>query len=216
MVSRAVVPHDTTYLSSRCAPWVESLLTASSAFIHFQGSIWSLVGGCRRHSSLGIDDHTHLRTMAPIPDAINTEANTTNHPSSAPAGLSTSDVVGIAVGVPTAVLALMGLVIATLAWKYPKGSAAKIQNAILRRPKQIGTSWNSNVMYGGKQKAKNMTFESIGDMESPIQTRMNISNATTDNAEHVGDTFNCNVLHEGAKQEIDSMTFGTWNANTKA
>ncbi|KAK4175700.1 hypothetical protein QBC36DRAFT_388014 [Triangularia setosa] len=148
--------------------------------------------------------------MAPFPsDSGTVPSNATNHTDSQRAGLSTSDIVGITVGVPAAVLALIGVIIATLAWKYPKGSAAKIKNTVLRRPTHVGSSWNSNVLYGGRQKAKTMTFTSPGDGNLPFQAEMNrpITTTATGNAVHVGDSFNSNVLHAGAKQEVKEMTF---------
>jgi len=45
-------------------------------------------------------------------------------------GLSTSDIVGIAVGVPSGVLALLSTVIAFCAWKFPKSPPGRIGTAV--------------------------------------------------------------------------------------
>ena len=48
-------------------------------------------------------------------------------------GLSTSDIVGIAVGIPSGLLALVGVVISFCAWKYPKTPVGQLGSAIRRQ-----------------------------------------------------------------------------------
>ncbi|KAK5657974.1 hypothetical protein OQA88_2527 [Cercophora sp. LCS_1] len=45
-------------------------------------------------------------------------------------GLSTSDIVGLAVGIPSGVLALLGAIISFCAWKYPATPIGKLGSAI--------------------------------------------------------------------------------------
>ncbi|KAK4180597.1 hypothetical protein QBC36DRAFT_319993, partial [Triangularia setosa] len=61
-------------------------------------------------------------------------------------------------------------------------------------------------MYGGKQKAKTMTFQSAGGEGLPFQIQRDISTAATANVVQIGDSFNSNVLHGRAEYEANSST----------
>ncbi|KAK3392728.1 hypothetical protein B0H63DRAFT_515947 [Podospora didyma] len=47
--------------------------------------------------------------------------------------LSVSDIVGIAVGVPTGVMALVSAIIAFCAWRYPRSPVGQVGTAVLDR-----------------------------------------------------------------------------------
>ncbi|KAK0614012.1 hypothetical protein B0T14DRAFT_539645 [Immersiella caudata] len=144
--------------------------------------------------------------MAPLPRRAIVVAPRDGNASST--GLSTSDIIGIAVGVPSAVIALAAAIIALLAWKRPTGFAASMKDAILRQRKQTGSNWNSNVMYGGKQTVGTLNFESVGACRVPSSGGGRLER-TPGHAVHMGDNINSNVLHDGAVHEVRSMTFGT-------
>ncbi|KAI1182546.1 hypothetical protein F5B17DRAFT_419923 [Nemania serpens] len=65
--------------------------------------------------------------------ATATDPTPTNSPSSSPStGLSTSDIVAVAVAVPSGVIALLSVIIAFCAWRYPKSPIGKIGKSVQR------------------------------------------------------------------------------------
>ncbi|GAB1318330.1 hypothetical protein MFIFM68171_08540 [Madurella fahalii] len=65
-------------------------------------------------------------TSIPTPTG-QSETGTTEKPGRA---LDTSDIIGIAVGVPSGILALISAIIAFCAWKYPKSSIRNLGNSV--------------------------------------------------------------------------------------
>ena len=48
-------------------------------------------------------------------------------------GLATSDIIGIAIGVPSGVLALVGIIFSYCAWQYPATPIGRVGNTILQQ-----------------------------------------------------------------------------------
>ncbi|KAL7928638.1 heterokaryon incompatibility protein domain-containing protein [Trichoderma chlorosporum] len=67
--------------------------------------------------------------------------------------LSAEDIAGIAVGVPSALLALASLVIALLAWRFPKSPVGRV---VRERVLQQGSNFGSNVLFYGRQYVKSI------------------------------------------------------------
>jgi hypothetical protein len=65
-------------------------------------------------------------------------------------GLATSDIIGIAIGVPSAVLASISAIIAFMAWKYPTTAVGELGNSIGKRFTIRGGDAHGAKAYGRK------------------------------------------------------------------